>query len=55
MAFESLPGAAGEQGDRREVLRDQYKPVRYTEYYQENKVFLTFSYRLVSWRPAKCW
>jgi hypothetical protein len=25
-----------------------YKPVRYSEYYQENKVFLTFNYRLVS-------
>ncbi len=25
-----------------------YKPVRYSEYYQENKVFITFSYRLVS-------
>ncbi len=26
----------------------KYKPVRYSEYYQENKVFITFSYRLVS-------
>lgn len=26
----------------------KYKPVRYSEYYQENKVYLTFTYRLVS-------
>jgi curli biogenesis system outer membrane secretion channel CsgG len=26
----------------------KYKPVKYTEYFQENKVFLSFSYKLVS-------
>jgi hypothetical protein len=26
----------------------RYKPVRYTEFYQENKVVLSFNYRLVS-------
>jgi len=26
----------------------RYKPVRYSEYYQENKVVLSFNYRLVS-------
>lgn len=26
----------------------KYKPVRYSEYFQENKVYLSFSYRLVS-------
>ncbi len=26
----------------------KYRPVKYTEYYQENKVFLSYSYRLVS-------
>ncbi|MFT3885197.1 MAG: CsgG/HfaB family protein [Flavobacteriales bacterium] len=29
-------------------LVTRYKPVKYTEYYQENKVFLSFSYKLVS-------
>lgn len=35
-----------ETGEKYYVTK--YKPVRYSEYYQENKVFLTFSYRLVS-------
>jgi hypothetical protein len=30
------------------MLVTKYKPVKYTEYYQENKVFLSFSYKLVS-------
>lgn len=29
-------------------LVTKYKPVKYTEYYQENKVYLSFSYKLVS-------
>ncbi len=35
-----------ETGEKYFVTR--YKPVRYTEYYQENKVVLSFNYRLVS-------
>lgn len=35
-----------ETGEKYYVTK--YKPVRYSEYYQENKVYLTFSYRLVS-------
>ena len=35
-----------ETGEKYYVTK--YKPGRYSEYYQENKVFLTFSYRLVS-------
>ena len=31
-----------------EMLITQYKPVKYQEYYQENKVYVSFSYRLVS-------
>ncbi len=30
------------------IVVTKYKPVKYTEYYQENKVFLSFSYKLVS-------
>lgn len=32
----------------RMLLVTKFKPVKYTEYYQENKVFLSFSYKLVS-------
>lgn len=35
-----------ESGEKYFVTR--YKPVRYSEYYQENKVVLSFNYRLVS-------
>lgn len=35
-----------ETGEKYYLTR--YKPVRYTEYYQENKVILSFNYRLVS-------
>jgi len=35
-----------ETGEKYSVTK--YKPVRYSEFFQENKVFLTFSYRLVS-------
>jgi hypothetical protein len=30
------------------MLMTRYKPARYTEYYQENKVYCSFSYKLVS-------
>jgi hypothetical protein len=47
----------GEQGDRtRNTTSHKYKPVRYTEYYQENKVILSFNYRFVSVGDrVKCW
>jgi hypothetical protein len=35
-----------ETGEKYYVTK--YKPVRYTEHYQENKVYLSFSFRLVS-------
>ncbi|MCB0763634.1 MAG: hypothetical protein KDB84_02945 [Flavobacteriales bacterium] len=35
-----------ETGEKYYVTK--YKPARYSEYYQENKVYLSFSYRLVS-------